>query len=625
MTKQTVYYKKLTSWIDPEEVFVTLFADEPQAFWLDSSLPDNSTARFSYMGANPTEMYSYSLKSNIIRIQTKNDTYEISQNIFSFLEEHLKEKNIDGNSLPFPFVGGFVGYFGYELKALTGAITHNESPYPDSLWYLTEKFIVFDHANKNIFLAAVGIDEAAVNKWFEEVNIVIASEARQTLQGSPRRSTPRDDGNVSFQLTRDHKQYLKDIESCKQYLKNGESYQICLTNTLTANADIDPLVLYCILRKDNPAPYAAFIKHDELAIISSSPEQFLTVDKNRWATSKPIKGTIRRGDTPLEDADLAKQLTTNEKENAENLMIVDLVRNDLGKVSKIGSVSVPTLMAVESYATVHQLVSTVKGKLKDDASVIDCIKACFPGGSMTGAPKLRTMEIIDILEKKARGIYSGCIGFLSFSGTATLNIAIRTIVLQGKDISIGAGGAVLIQSDPEKEYDEMLLKAKALVQAVNKAAALKRSKKVFLALGSNVGNKKQNIQTAIERLQRHISGLKAAKLYESKPMYFEDQEQFVNTVVSGFTTLSPQELLQTVKLIEKELGRIKRFRNGPREIDIDILFYDDLIHNEKDLVIPHPGIRERNFVLKPFMDLEPGFVHPVLKKTMRELYNDNKV
>ncbi|CAM9683790.1 unnamed protein product, partial [Scytosiphon promiscuus] len=296
--------------------------------------------------------------------------------------------------------------------------------------------------------------------------------------------------------------YEQSLEEIMRLVGEGETYEVCLTNQIVCErpkrdggaAPIPPLDLYSRLRRSNPAPYAAYIVHDpqrrlspasggdgategagsgrrgdgpSFAVCCSSPEKFLKVDGDGWVESKPIKGTVKRGKTPAEDLILATELAKGEKNMAENLMIVDLVRNDLGRVCQTGTVSVPKLMHVESYATVHQLVSTIRGQLRPNCGALDAIAAAFPGGSMTGAPKQRTMEIIDRLERgRSRGVYSGSIGFLGIDGAADLNIVIRTAVVTPQNVTVGAGGAVIALSEVDDEYEEMLLKATSVLGAL---------------------------------------------------------------------------------------------------------------------------------------------------------------
>ena len=607
------YFCKLSDWINPEDIFATLFAQESTSFWLDSSLTNNEN-RFSYMGASPKEIYSYVLKNMKITIQTKDKRIEKEQDIFTFLETKLAHMRLKNTRLPFPFVGGFVGYFGYELKALTGAKQSHHSSYPDSLWFCVDRFIAFDHQEKVVYLVSITTDKSDAELWFSKIKSQLTLR-KKSFAKNQNINTPH------FTFSRSRQQYLADIQRCKNYLAKGESYQICLTNTLTTQTNLDPFMLYQTLRKKNPAPYSAYIRYHDLAILCSSPEQFLAVDQQRSVQTKPIKGTVKRGVTKKEDRLLAKELTENKKEWSENAMIVDLLRNDLGKVCTFGSVHVEKKVALESYQTVHHLVSTITGKLRDKVSLIDVVTACFPGGSMTGTPKARTLEILDELEQKARGIYSGALGYFSCNQTMMLNIVIRTMIMQRRKLEIGAGGAILAESDSQKEYDEMLLKTKALVHSINSSYTTPMHN-IYLALGSNVGDKENYINQAIERLAEEIQEITVGKLYETKPMYYEEQDVFVNTVLSGKTTLSPQELFTFIKRLEKEIGRKKRFRNGPREIDIDILFYDKFIYEDPDLQIPHPRIAERAFVLQPFSDIAPDFKHPLLQKTIQELYTD---
>jgi aminodeoxychorismate synthase component I len=259
------------------------------------------------------------------------------------------------------------------------------------------------------------------------------------------------------------------VEQCRQHILAGDVFEVCLTHRMHTEFGGDPWNLYRRLRESTPAPFAAYLQFGDFQILSASPERFLKLDEDRVAESRPIKGTRPRGTDPAQDAQLREDLATNEKDRAENLMIVDLVRSDLGRVAEIGSVEVPELMVVEEYATVFQLVSTVAARLRPECDALDLVKACYPGGSMTGAPKIRAMEIIDSLEPVQRGVFSGAIGYLDRSGIMDLSIVIRTIVCQDGRAHFGVGGAVTADSSPLAEYQETLDKARALARALGAA------------------------------------------------------------------------------------------------------------------------------------------------------------
>ncbi len=466
-TSFTVRYCKLDEYYDAEQVFYYLYRDEPFAFWLDSSRVEKGLARFSFMGASAGplgQVVRYEMRAKKLLVTKGGTTQELEESVFDYLDRELERMAVSSPELPFDFNCGFVGYLGYEMKAECGASVKHSSSLPDASFIFADQLIVFDHLERATYLVQLCDDLQAdvAEPWFEAVE-----KKLKTLPALPPvAQMPDGDRPIKFYLRHSHADYIRNIRQCKEYLTEGQSYEICLTNQVSTETILEPLGLYRHLRTINPAPYAAYLRFDENAVLSSSPERFLRLDRDRWVEAKPIKGTVRRGKTRQEDERLRDELQNSEKNRAENLMIVDLLRNDLGLVCDVGSVHVPKLMDVESYSTVHQLVSTIRGHLRDDLRVVDCVRAAFPGGSMTGAPKLRTMEIIDRLEQEARGVYSGTIGFFGVNGTADLNIVIRTIVSTPKGLSMGAGGAITVLSDEDEEYNEMLLKTDALIEAI---------------------------------------------------------------------------------------------------------------------------------------------------------------
>lgn len=463
--------RKLDRLFDAEAVFVRLFANEKPAFWLDSSLVAKGRSRFSFIGGGasciPREL-RYRSSDACVNIRELDGQDVYNGTLFDYLRRELSSHGHPDEGLPFSFQGGYVGYLGYELKADAGAAQTHDAPLPDSCLLYAKRFLVFDHEEHATYLCGLTSGDSAADgeleAWFDNMERNLNGVTPVTEPNLPVSREP-----LQVRLRRSQQTYMADIQRCLEEIRAGETYEVCLTNQLEIDSQVPGLDFYRILRRRNPAPYAAFLQWADFSIACSSPERFLHADADGLVESKPIKGTRPRGPTQEADQALIQDLRENVKDRAENLMIVDLVRNDLGRTCEVGSVHVPKLMAVESYATVHQLVSTVRGQLRADTSIVDCIRAAFPGGSMTGAPKERTMRILDEIEGSARGVYSGSIGYLSFNQAIDLNIVIRTAVIADNHYTIGVGGAIIALSEPDDEYHEMLLKSKALLGALSEA------------------------------------------------------------------------------------------------------------------------------------------------------------
>jgi anthranilate synthase component 1 len=351
---------------------------------------------------------------------------------------------------------GWIGWLGYELRGLTmGVPVRHVSRYPDAGLLWVDRGILFDHARgTTTFIALADVWTPPLKRW-------LARSLKALRSAAPVAAYEPAPAEVSWRYS--DADYLQHIRDCQAAITEGEAYQLCLTTEATLDVRPDPLAAYLALRRSSATHHGALLRVAEVALLSASPETFLHIDPSGLIESKPIKGTRPRGANSSADAALRVQLLGSEKERAENLMIVDLMRNDIGRVSEVGSVSVPSLLAVESYPHVHQLVSTVRGQLAAGLSPIDAVVACFPAGSMTGAPKQRATEILDGLENRARGIYSGAFGYFSPDGTVDLAMVIRSIVLDPVGATVGSGGGITALSVPEEELDEVRLKAAALL------------------------------------------------------------------------------------------------------------------------------------------------------------------
>jgi para-aminobenzoate synthetase len=466
---------------DALTAYTSLFADGEQAFWLDSSSVVDGLSRFSFMGNGDgplAEHVTYSVAEGEVLLRRADGASErVRQPFFDYLDDQLRTRAVAAPAgLPFDFNLGYVGYLGYELKAETGGTEAYQADTPDAALLFADRALVLDHGTRTSYLLALSIagdprGTAEARAW-----LATTAEELRVLRAAPPDPTPAltlsgpamtdPDTGMHVELRHDRAAYLKRIDECLDEITAGESYEICLTNMVTVHTQIDVLPTFAHLRRVSPVPFGALLDFDGVAVLSASPERFLSIDRHGTVEAKPIKGTRPRGGDATEDRALADELRGNPKDRAENLMIVDLLRNDLNAVCSVGSVHVPKLFDVETYAAVHQLVSTVRGTLAPGRSAIDCVRAAFPGGSMTGAPKVRTMEIIDRLEQGPRGVYSGALGWFSLSGASDLSIVIRTLVVDSGRVTFGVGGAIIALSDPDAEFDETVVKSRAMMTAL---------------------------------------------------------------------------------------------------------------------------------------------------------------
>lgn len=453
-------FKIIDEEFDTLLLFKKLYKYDKKVMWLDSSLVNDNLSRFSIFGirnGNRSHILKYDVNEKIVeRIDNKGNSEKINIDIFSYLKRNKNQWEYE-NDIPCDFQLGYIGYLGYELKKDTIS-EENKHRYflPDAYFAYIDRALIYDHKEKKLYIL------------FYKDDIDFAKEISEILeQDYLDENLDIYDNNIELKLAKNKDEYINDIRKIKDLIVQGESYEVCLTNRLDIRAKLNPNKYYEILRKLSPGPYSCLINFDEVSIACSSMERFLRINKDRIVETKPIKGTVRRGIDKDEDKKLIEELKTEEKTFSENLMIVDLLRNDLGKVCEVGSINVPKLMDVESYSTLHQLISTVTGKINNKFDTIDVIKACFPGGSMTGAPKKRTLEIIDELENYPRGIYSGAIGYISNNECIDFNIVIRTTIIEKERATLGVGGAIIYLSDEEDEFSEILLKAKASLRALS--------------------------------------------------------------------------------------------------------------------------------------------------------------
>ncbi|RZU65454.1 anthranilate synthase component 1 [Microterricola gilva] len=470
-----VFRADLSRWVEPAAAFAALHGDSAHAFWLDCG-PD-AVAGVSYLGApRPgARVVTASVRTGSVRVD-RVDSHEpaatVGGTIFDFLRNALPaaERHSGPAGEPARFELGWVGWLGYELGAQTVGTPTHPSPTPDAALLEIDRALAFDHAARTVTLLlrsdAGDTGAAELERWMAEVEHALAAAASAPgpaqEPAAPEPATPAP-ATAAARWRHGPERYAELIAECQAAIHRGDAYQLCLTNEISVDTHPDPLASYLTLRDSSPTHHGGLLRFGDISLLSASPEQFLAVTAGGHVTTKPIKGTRKRASGLARDLELRAELESSEKERAENLMIVDLMRNDIGKIARLGSVRVSKLLTVESYAHVHQLVSTIEAELADGLTGIDAVEASFPAGSMTGAPKISAMRILDGLEAGPRGIYSGAFGYIGLDGAVDLAMVIRSIVLDAAGARIGTGGGITALSVAAEEIEETQIKARALL------------------------------------------------------------------------------------------------------------------------------------------------------------------
>ena len=459
----------------PEKLFAGLH-DRAGSFLLDSAQPAGGLGTWSFLGFDPFLVFR--AKGEEITVVRAGRAETFRGDPLAELRK-LFQRYRGASAANLPFSGGAVGYFSYELCALLERIPRtspDNAAIPDMEFGFYDGILAFDHGAGKSYIVANPVGDRDADAIVRGVEAVLSSAGvpRSGTGFQPVLSTNTDrDARATSEsetaaLPRSNftkPEYLAAIARIKDYIAAGDVYQVNLSQRFEAPLPCHPFVLYQRLRKQSPAPFASYLNCGTLQIAGSSPERFLRLRGDRVET-RPIKGTRPRGRFPGEDARLGAELLASEKDRAELLMIVDLERNDLGRVCEVGSIHVDEIFRLETHPTVHHLVAAVSGRLRAGCDAFDCVRAMFPGGSITGAPKIRAMQIIDEIEPSRRHLYTGAVGYLGFDGNCDLNIAIRTIYCLGDRAYYHAGGGVVWDSDPGAEYQETLDKARAMRAAL---------------------------------------------------------------------------------------------------------------------------------------------------------------
>jgi para-aminobenzoate synthetase component 1 len=473
ITSRRPLIEELDTRLAPPALF-ELFRSGKNCFFLDSGMDPQKLGRYSFMGNDPFLMMSN--RGDTITITQNDGRIDFKGNLFDALGKYLSIYRLDTKPLQTPFTGGAVGYLSYDLCHMVERLPStavDDLQLPESHFGFYDLIVACDNLLNKTYIVSTGFPELDDNRRMkragERLKKLKTRLGQVTVNEADKKpsSNTSGTGRVTIKSNFTHDAYLKAVAKARQYIIDGDIFEVNISQRFEAELVIPPYELYKRLRKINPAPFASYMEYDGVTIAGTSPERFLRVEGD-WVETRPIKGTRARGKTPHDDRVRAKELLSSLKDHAENMMIVDLERNDLGRVCRYGTVRVTELAILEKFPTVFHLTSTVVGRLCVGKDRIELLKAAFPGGSITGAPKVRAMEIIDELEPTRRSIYTGSIGYLSFNGNMDMNIVIRTFIIKGKQAYFQVGGAVVYDSDPEEEYQETLDKARALIDSLNR-------------------------------------------------------------------------------------------------------------------------------------------------------------
>ncbi len=460
--------------LTPVSAFLATAANEPQAFLLESVERGEQIGRYTFLGARPYMVVrARGAKVVLERGKSKERVQGSAIQIIKELLRQHRPATVPG--LP-PFTAGAVGYFAYDaVRQLEniGAQATDDFSLPDCVLMFFNRLLAFDHLRHQIhIIATADVSEEnprrAYDRALADIAVLEKKLAKGLRPGYWKKPSPRAKAELKIHAGTSRRDFIRAVEKCKEYIAAGDIFQVVLSQRLDFVPGVAPFDIYRALRTVNPSPYLYFLRLGDTHVLGSSPEMLVRVT-GRKLEYRPIAGTHPRGHDEAEDQQLEQQMLHDEKERAEHVMLVDLGRNDLGRVSQYGSVKVRDLMYVERYSHVMHLVSALEGTLREDLDALDAFAACFPAGTLSGAPKVRAMQIIEALEPTRRGIYGGSVLYADFAGNLDSCIAIRTLLVQGTKAYLQAGAGIVADSDPEREFEESMNKARAVLRAVEAA------------------------------------------------------------------------------------------------------------------------------------------------------------